>query len=251
MMGDAPAEQNHASVAAHLGDGASWSIPEHVQQLIERQNTLEKQLAHRDNKLYTSTLMYRSKLIGVEKKNEEIAKKHLTSYAFEHLFVRARDFSKELLTEKQANGSFLVWPHYRDKDSDRTIVLLVGQRCVCRDRIAFQFQCCRELVCDTRFDIEKYDPRWLMTRIFRHKFPCICQMPSPVVSLDTSGIESTPAMYQPTPMEDNAHDGESISGEIDLQSYQVTMNYTFALSRCAALSKTAGHDKVFLPLLCP
>jgi hypothetical protein len=37
MMGDAPAEQNHASVVAHLGKGASWSIPEHVRQLIERQ----------------------------------------------------------------------------------------------------------------------------------------------------------------------------------------------------------------------
>jgi hypothetical protein len=35
MMGDAPTEQNHSSVAAHLGSSANhWTIPEHVHQLL-------------------------------------------------------------------------------------------------------------------------------------------------------------------------------------------------------------------------
>jgi hypothetical protein len=68
MMGSTPAEQNHSSVAAHLGDGANWTISEHVRQLIERQNTLEKSFHHHDNKLYTSSLNFRLQLIGPEKK---------------------------------------------------------------------------------------------------------------------------------------------------------------------------------------
>jgi hypothetical protein len=68
-------------------------------------------------------------------------------------------------------------------------------------------------------------------------------MPSPVVNLDTPGVESTPAMNWHFPLEDNVQDGESTSGEVDNQSYQQNMNYTFALSHCATLCKTAGHDK--------
>ena len=71
MMGDAPAEQNHASVAAHLGQGANWTISEHVHQLIERQNTLEKSFHHQDNKLYMSSLNFRSERIAIEKKNKK------------------------------------------------------------------------------------------------------------------------------------------------------------------------------------
>jgi hypothetical protein len=87
MMCSVPAEQNHSSVAAHLGKGANWSILGHVQQLIERQNILKKCIHHHDNKLYISSdnklyifsLNCRSELIGQEKKNKESAKKHLTN----------------------------------------------------------------------------------------------------------------------------------------------------------------------------
>ena len=47
--GDVPAEQNHASNVAHLGNGASWSMMKQVQNGLERQQqhhlanlTLEK-----------------------------------------------------------------------------------------------------------------------------------------------------------------------------------------------------------------
>jgi hypothetical protein len=38
MISDAPAERNNSSVAAHLGSGANWTIPEHVHQLLEKHN---------------------------------------------------------------------------------------------------------------------------------------------------------------------------------------------------------------------
>jgi len=99
MMGDAPAEQNHSSIAAHLGNGANWTISEHVRQLIERQNTLEKSFHHNDNKLYTSSLNFRSDMLGQDKKDEELAKKNLTKYAFVKLFLRTREAATELKTQ--------------------------------------------------------------------------------------------------------------------------------------------------------
>ena len=36
LMGDVPSEQNHASVDAHLGKGATWDVAEHMSQLLRR-----------------------------------------------------------------------------------------------------------------------------------------------------------------------------------------------------------------------
>jgi hypothetical protein len=250
MMGSAPAEQNHSSVAAHLGKGANWTIPEHVRQLIERQNTLEKSIHHHDNKLYTSSLNFRSELIGQEKRNEEAAKKHLTKFAYSTLFIRSRDSSKELLTETKDNGSIHIWPHYRDMESNRTIVLLAGQRCGCPDRIAYQYQCCHELAVDQKIDLDKYNPRWFMSRVFRHKFPLICEMPS-LLSHHTvvnflGTDDSVNEMDNVSTFYENENDRETVMAGIDKDTYDRNMNYSFALSRCATLCKAAGHDKVAL-----
>jgi hypothetical protein len=74
MMGYVPAEQNHSVLLPILEKGPtgpSMSIYEHVWQLIERQNTLKQSFHHNDNKLNTSSLNFRSELIGQEKKNKE------------------------------------------------------------------------------------------------------------------------------------------------------------------------------------
>jgi hypothetical protein len=254
MMGDAPAEQNHSSVAAHLGNGANWTISEHVRQLIERQNTLEKTFHYVDNKLYTSSLNYRSELVGPGKKHEELAKRNLTKYAFNQLFVRARDMAKELKMEELADGSVLVWPHYHDRDSDRSITLRPDERCECTARRAYRYQCCHEVARDGQFKIEKYHPRWLMTRIFRHKFPLLCQMPS--YSGSNTKVASTDVIIGTvsgrTATEDSSgeatalHDQESLQEGTDDSSYKNNLNYVFALGRCSQLCKTAGHDKVAL-----
>ena len=37
LLGSVPAEQNHASIVAHLGEGASWEIAQHIQHLMNCQ----------------------------------------------------------------------------------------------------------------------------------------------------------------------------------------------------------------------
>ena len=108
MMGSTPAEQNHSSVAAHLGNGANWTISEHVRQLIERQNTLEKSFHHHDNKLYTSCLIFRSELTLQAKKDEELAKRNLTKFAFDTLFFGLDSQPKICPKKKQR----VVWFFY-------------------------------------------------------------------------------------------------------------------------------------------
>jgi hypothetical protein len=254
MMGDAPAEQNHSSVAAHLGNGSNWTISEHVRQLIERQNTLEKAFHYQDNKLYTSTLNYRSEHVGPGKKDEELAKKHLTKYAFNELFVRTRDKAKELKMEELVDGSVLLWPHYRARESERTVTLRPDERCECTDRRAYRYQCCHELAHDGHFDLGKYHPRWLMTRIFRHKFPVLCQMPTlpgsntSVASNDViiGSVAARTEIADTSVQGGILHDEESVQEGINEVSYRNKMNYVFALGRCSQLCKTAGHDKVAL-----
>jgi hypothetical protein len=40
LLGSVPAEQNHASIKAHLGDGAMWYVADHARRLMERQSRL-------------------------------------------------------------------------------------------------------------------------------------------------------------------------------------------------------------------
>jgi hypothetical protein len=70
-----------------------------------------------------------------------MAKKHLTKYAFNHLFVRAVDNVKELKTEELEDGSVLVWPHYSDKEGKRTVTLRPDERCDCVARRAYSCSC--------------------------------------------------------------------------------------------------------------
>jgi hypothetical protein len=256
MMGSTPAEQNHSSVAAHLGNGANWTISEHVRQLIERQNTLEKSFHNHDNKLYTSCLIYRSDLTGQAKKDEELAKKNLTKYAFDILYFRARANAKELCMEQSEDGTVRLWRHYQHKESEGTVTLIPGQRCGCRERIAYQYQCCHELARDCRFNLEKYHSRWLMTRVFRHKFPLLCQMPSLPDGKDKTSSEfNIGSVLETIDCDSLAGEGHSTcqgpgfeddaSGdeEVGNLAHRKNMNYVFALSRCSQLCKTAGHDK--------
>jgi hypothetical protein len=85
-------------------------------------------------------LNYQSELVGPGKKHEELAKRNLAKYAFNQLFVRARDMAKELKMEELADGSVLVWPHYNDRDSDRSITLRPDEHCECTACRAYRYQ---------------------------------------------------------------------------------------------------------------
>jgi hypothetical protein len=77
-------------------------------------------------------------------------------------------------------------------------------------------------------------------------------MPSLVVIQDSSAVQSTPSIVNWPVAQDNDDDdddAEITMGAVDNLSYWQTMNYTFALSRCATLCKTAGHENHALALV--
>ncbi len=62
LNGSVPAKQNHSSVAAHLGLGASWSIMEQVSKLLERQKHLISKRQKKDIQAIVGTHNYKSRL---------------------------------------------------------------------------------------------------------------------------------------------------------------------------------------------
>jgi hypothetical protein len=243
MMGSAPAEQNHSSICKHLGNGANWTVSENIQQLIERQQTLEKSFTHFDNKL---------DLVGSDKKDEETAKRALTKYGFDHLFTRARAASRELSMKTLPDGAVQLWPHYRDQGDNQTISILPGERCKCVHRLAFQHQCCHELAHDRRFILDKYDPRWIMNKVFCQTFPFVCQVPNredPSHDMVIESVNQTSVdVDNHLDITTNIQDREMVEHEdmvdlTDTLSNGSNYSYKFLYSRCSELCRAAGHDK--------
>jgi hypothetical protein len=208
---------------------------------------LERSAAHVDNKLYTSNLNYRSQLIGKDKKNEELAKTNLTKYAFEQLFVRARSAAKELSWEELDDGTVKLWPHYREPEGNLTITIADGNRCQCASRKAFRYQCCHELASDGDFLLEKYDPRWIMTKVYRQKFPLLCQVHKDGgIPADTCVLPDTiilPSRDNTEDITENITEADHLFSRADNRSTSNNFCYKFLLSRCTELCRTAGHDK--------
>jgi hypothetical protein len=88
LLGSVPAEQNHASIVAHLGEGASWEISQHIQHLMNHQKELTKQRTEKENTQFCSTLRYKSTKCGQQGKDDEEAKKTLSNFAYQKLFLR-------------------------------------------------------------------------------------------------------------------------------------------------------------------
>ena len=193
LLGSCPAEQNHSSIVAHLGEGASWEIAQHIQHLMNRQKELTKQRTEKENSQYCSTIHYKSSKRGQERKDEETAKKTLSNYAFQKLFIRkAFQGARKLRHKFDAEGNCFVWPaklgmkdiygleQSRDNfESEQHINpelvisgnglyrIPVQERCPCTDRISFMFQCSHEYHRDGEFKKELYNGKqWFTRRVY-------------------------------------------------------------------------------------
>ena len=96
MLGSVPAKQNHASIVAHLGDGASWEVAQQIQHLMNRQKELTKQRSEKENIHFCSTLHYKSSKRGQERKDKEDAKKTLSNYAYQKFLRKAFQGARKL-----------------------------------------------------------------------------------------------------------------------------------------------------------
>jgi hypothetical protein len=87
LHGSVPAEQNHSSVAANLGLGASWSIVQHVTKLLERQKHLTSKRQNKHIQYRVGTHNYKSRLQDQAGLDDETAKKKLSQYAYNKLWL--------------------------------------------------------------------------------------------------------------------------------------------------------------------
>ena len=140
LNGAVPAEQNHSSVAAHLGKGANWGVTEHLSHMLQRQIHLTKLRREKDNSQFVSTHRYKSK-IDID---DETAKKSLSKYGYDQLYKIAYRRSRRLQHQNLDDGSSNVWPCGQMMDCDKLGAIGPGERCNCQQRIAFDHQCCHE-----------------------------------------------------------------------------------------------------------
>ncbi len=56
LLGSVLAEQNHASIVLHLGEGALWEIAQHIQHLMNHKKELTKQRTEKEDSHFCSTL---------------------------------------------------------------------------------------------------------------------------------------------------------------------------------------------------
>jgi hypothetical protein len=74
LHGSVPAEQNHSSVAAHLGAGAICCVAEQVEKLLLRQLHLTAKQRHKDSQAFIATVNYKSLLQDQDAFDDEAAK---------------------------------------------------------------------------------------------------------------------------------------------------------------------------------
>jgi hypothetical protein len=86
LKGYVPTEENHSSICAHLGKGANWLVVEHCSQLVTQQAHLACKFWEIDNCL--NICIYKSSLDGQEKKDDELAKKSLSDWAYTEIFEK-------------------------------------------------------------------------------------------------------------------------------------------------------------------
>jgi hypothetical protein len=86
LQGSVSAEQNHASIKAHLGDGATWYVADHARRLVERQSRLTPERRIEEAKHYHTVRKYQSMELGQCKVDKENAKTNLSGWAYTHLY---------------------------------------------------------------------------------------------------------------------------------------------------------------------
>jgi hypothetical protein len=170
--GSTSAEQNHSSIVAHLGRGASWSLQEQIVRLIDCQDTQSRKKANAllDYEVKQCRL-YRSDLPNpVHASDDESAKACLSKWAFEKLWRKSHKISLGFEVQSNVDGSSSVRKFGSSWGSPETVTIPLGQRCYCSSRIAFMQQCGHEYAVDKCFHVDKYDSRWLLPKVYKQQF---------------------------------------------------------------------------------
>jgi hypothetical protein len=127
LNGSLPAEQNHASVAAHLGASASWSIVEQATMLLLWQTHLTAKRQEKNTQAFVGSKNYKSRLQDQAASDNEAAKKQLSHYAWDKLFLVEYKNSCRLRYVAHENVT-VVWPNGEPQTFSEHIVIKGGAK---------------------------------------------------------------------------------------------------------------------------
>jgi len=227
LNGSVPAEQNHASTVAYLGEGGKLSICQHFSELMLRQQNHTKVKKAEEDDLYVKSYKYISKRDGQFGIDEVIARKSFSSYAFNILFQGIIEGSLWLQSFVQDDGKILIWKAGCDRETCHVCVIDGHGRCDCHDRISFMHQCKHEYFIDGKLIVSKWDSMWYSNHFFRNMFPSLAPIVVPYINDDMDAEFVTHDGEGATNTQDNddmdaefvTHDGEGATNTQDNDPY--------------------------------
>ena len=88
LHGTAPAEINHSSIVAHFGESGAWSLVYQIKKLLDRQRHFLKKDLKMDDMLFMSNRNLQSDFDGKLGELDVEAKRSLTTYAYNEIWLR-------------------------------------------------------------------------------------------------------------------------------------------------------------------
>jgi hypothetical protein len=272
LKGSVPAEQNHASIVAHLGKGANWSVVEHTSQLCNRQAHMARKFRELDNRLHVGVSRYKSDYVGSKKINDELAKKSLSDWAYTKLFVSVCKSAEKLDCHETDEGDYVVWPIGLDSTSPKRTVILKNQRCQCSRRTAFLSQCAHEYAVDGAFVVDKWWDRFYNSHTYDKLVVPSRFAPSLITQNHVGDIEATDLTAESEDGQDGDNTGmldpedDSDDEEVDVTLAElrppesietdqnmddssvdpVRLNYGVVLQMFQELCRAVGNDQKYL-----
>ena len=162
LKGDVAAEQNHSSVCAHLGEGATWQIAEQVSKLLRRQQEQGKQRNEKQALQNARTHRYISRFKNQTGVDDVLAKKCLSMNAYTRFISATLKPSTSLQHRIADDGSVFVWPAGRlESDNHEKVKIIPNERCSCNFRVKWNALCMHEYKVDGIMNLDKFSTRWL------------------------------------------------------------------------------------------
>jgi hypothetical protein len=110
LKGDVAAEQNHSSVCAHLGEGATWQIAEQVSKLLRRQQEQGKQRNEKEATENARTHRYQTRFKFQAGADDILARKALSMKGYSRFITYTLKPSTKLQYRTDSEGTSYVWP---------------------------------------------------------------------------------------------------------------------------------------------
>ena len=163
--GSVAAEQNHASIHSRLGEGGNFSIVEHIQLLMKRQQDLTTERTALETKHLTLIDSYKSRQFpDSESSSADVhARQSFTGYAYKELFLREFKLSNNYEVSTSSDEKEYIVRH--KSKTENYYSFPINGRCNCKQRMGYMLQCRHEIAV-RGFRLDQWNHRWYNSRCF-------------------------------------------------------------------------------------